>query len=315
MSEVVFVAFRSLGANGHGKLTPHFFKPIFESVLSIYQVSVRDCWADDFCLDAAKHSNAVIILIYNEVLFYRDTALQREVEEVERLAKRPGSNNLVVHGTAIGRIVGNKELTNQTLRQAGVPVPRLVNEAQAPFPVFSNVTIGWGEPTRLLEAGTELDLTRYNTEFVDTRRTIMGKQYYIYLRAMCVGPTCVSITARARSSDDGDPSVHGDDVPLDAELINHLHSEIIIPQESAINDICKRIGGVLGTGFYSHDILPANDNGTTLFVCETGFKFDEDGFRVRFNPLKSKIPFHDFEGAMYRASHAFISQVSQAGFC
>src|SRR4051812_22137030 len=86
MHEVLFVAFRTLGPHGHGKVTPHFFMPIFQEVVSTYGVTVRNYWADEFCLAAANHCNAVIVLVYNEVLFYRDPALQYEVEEVERLA-------------------------------------------------------------------------------------------------------------------------------------------------------------------------------------------------------------------------------------
>lgn len=313
MREVLFVTFRRLGPNGHGKVTPHFFMPIFEEVLSSYGIAVRSCWDDAFCNEGSGHSNLVIILIYNEVLFYQDSALQCEVEEVERLAARSGTN-LIIHGTSVGRIVGNKTLTNEALRAVGVSVPRVVSAAQAPFRVFSNANIGWGQPVQVLETGANLDSSRYNTEFVNTTRQFRGKPYFVYFRAMCVGPTCVSVTARARPAEENDPSVHGYDMPLDAALVNHLHSEIIVPQEGAINEICERIGRRLGIGFFSHDILPANDAATTLFVCETGFKFDEDGFRVRFAPLSDQIPYHDFVGAMYRAAHAFVSQVRGVGF-
>ncbi|MDP3693439.1 hypothetical protein [Bradyrhizobium sp.] len=311
-NEVVFVAFRKLGLSGRGKVTPGFFMPIFEEVLSTYGVACRHYWADEFAAEHRNHPDAVVVLIYNEVQFTLDAALRQEVEEVERLATN--GNRLIIHETAVGRVVADKVLTNQKLQNAGVSVPRLVSSARAPFTVFSNVNIGTAEPVQLLKAGAELDPSRYNTEFVDTRRLFKNRPYYVYLRAMCVGPVCVSITVRARPTDENDPSVHGSDMPLDAELVNHLHSRIVAPQEPAINDICKRIGMLFGTGFFSHDILPTNDAATTLFVCETGFKFDEDGFRVRFEPLKEQIPSHDFVGAMHRASHAFLAQVRESGF-
>ena len=124
---------------------------------------------------------------------------------------------------------------------------------------------------------------------------------------MAVGPICVAIYVRARAVSEGSPSVHNKNTPVNADLLNHLYSEIVLPGQSEILAICQRIGSRLGPGFYSHDIVPERDTGL-LYVCETGFKFDDHLWRERMAPLRGALACDDGRPSvsLVKSSYAFL---------
>lgn len=75
-------------------------------------------------------------------------------------------------------------------------------------------------------------------------------------------------------------------------------------------DLCERMGHVLGPGFYAHDILPCSDD-RQLYVCETGFKFDDMSLREWLWPISSDLPFLSDHFTMNIADRAADELVRQ----
>jgi hypothetical protein len=171
--------------------------------------------------------------------------------------------------------------------------------------------MGSHAPVYVVDAGEPLDRDRYNTEWIDTRHSHNGRDYYVALRAMAVGRRCASIILRLRPVEQGDASVHNTDTPLDAELWNALYQRIVIPKTKAIWSICEQISDVLGLGFYAHDILPEHPSGR-LLVCETGYKFDNRNLRSHLAALSGRIIVDDFLSARFvtNSAECFASELS-----
>jgi hypothetical protein len=282
------IAIVGLKDGGRGKMTPEYFLPPFQDALAacgaiISHYSFREFIISDQCPDVA-------IFVYSEGAVARNLGW----EAIDVAAKAAASRQiLVIHNPSLGRIVAHKIRTNHVLADAGIAVPRIVSGGTAATRVFSNETLGAHAPVKVVDAGRSLDLSRYNTELIDTVHEHGGRQYYVALRAMAVGPHCVSIFLRMRPVEQGNPSVHNTDTPLDADLWNSLYRSIVVPQIPQIGSICQQVFGALGFGFYAHDILPERGTGR-LLVCETGFKFDDRQYRSHLMPLRSRLMVDDF---------------------
>lgn len=190
-----------------------------------------------------------------------------------------------IHPGFTAALIGNKLAWNQAL-SAIVPVPEIHPEPTASEPLFSNLVVGTYQPVQLIETGATTDPERYNTRFIDTRHSFRGHDYhdyYVSLRAMCVGTELISLLVRTRPVSEQDPSVHDQDTPLDGDLLNSLYFEIALPRQAAVETICSRLGQRLGLGFYAHDLLPERETGRT-FVCESNLKFDEGTLRAHLAP-------------------------------
>jgi hypothetical protein len=294
---------------GRSKMTYGYFLPPFEKTLETSGMLVRHYSYREFILYGQHHDAA--ILLYGEDQARKTLHVWNIIEEASRAAT--SRKIFLVHAPSIGRIIADKTLTNETLTEGGVEVPKRVSAAVAPFKVFSNKNMGTHAPTYMVEARLPLDRSRYNTEWIDTRHEHNGRSYYVVLRAMAVGSRCVSIFLRARPADQGDASVHNTDTPIDAELWNALYRRIVIPQTQAIESLCEQIANVLGIGFFSHDVLPESSSGR-LLVCETGFKFDDRLFRSHLMPLSGQLVADDFLSDRFpiRSAEFFASELSRA---
>ena len=230
-------------------------------------------------------------------------------EEVLERARRLGAG--VVHPPELGLAMADKLATRDLLIPAGIRMPELVTETGAMVPVFSNEVVGSNRPVRLHGSGA-LDPSRYNTRYIDAVHHYQGRAYHVSLRAMAVGPTCVAVYVRARGVGEKNPSVHNKNTPVDHELLNHLHAEIVEPRRDEIHSICERIGSRLGPGFYAHDIVPERESGL-LYVCETGFKFDDHAWRNRMSPLRGSLACDDGNPSVevVRSAEAFLSAPPQ----
>ena len=82
-------------------------------------------------------------------------------------------------------------------------------------------------------------------------------------------------------------------------------------------DLAARVSAALGPGFYAHDILVPNDGGP-LQLCETGFKFNEDGYTDRLAPVANEIHCHRemFAMADWARSSAdhFLAECTRLGY-
>jgi hypothetical protein len=304
---ILFVWFKELGPDGGGKITPHLFFPAFRNALRPYGITVEDCSDEQLATQLDRYRGQPIILVYREVHAATNSAFALKVASAE--AKARGHTLQVLHSLSLGLLVANKKATNQALQEAGVPVPKLIEQRRASVRVFSNDNCSTDAAVCVVDAECDLNQERYNTEFIDTTHLYEGRYYYVFLRAMCVGRSCASIYVSARPIDDGSPSVRERLSPIDAGLLNDLHRRIVVPRKARIDEICRAIGARLGPAFYSHDLLPSNST-QDIYVCETGFKFDDVAIRSRLAPLADDIPFNDHAAAIERSAHALVSALT-----
>jgi hypothetical protein len=288
-----------------GKLTAGLFLPIFAQACAQRGLQVLAFPnPDDFLSRKDIAQPATVVLVYSEVRVLRaglDPTFQKVLERAGRL------NAGVVHPPELGLAIADKLATRDLLIPAGIRMPELVTENGAMVPVFSNEIVGSNRPVQL-HGSDALDPARYNTRYIDAVHHYRGRAYHVSLRAMAVGATCVAVYVRARAVSESSPSVHNKNTPVDRELLNHLHAEIVEPRQDEIHSICERIGSRLGTGFYAHDIVPERESGV-LYVCETGFKFDDHAWRNRMAPLRGSLACDDGNPSVevVRSAEAFLS--------
>jgi hypothetical protein len=313
---ILFVCFKELDPEGDGKISPHFFFPAFRNALRPYGITVEDCSDEQLAAQLDRYRGQPIILVYREVHAATNSAFALKVASAE--AKARGHTLQVLHGLSLGLLIANKKATHRAMQEAGVPVPKLIEQRRASVRVFSNDNCSSGADACLVDAGCDLNQDRYNTEYIDTTHLYEGRHYHVALRAMCVGRSCTSIYISARPIEDGSPSVHDSNTPHDAGLLNDLHRRIVVPRKARIDEICRAIGARLGPAFYSHDLLPSNST-QDIYVCETGFKFNQQpiGFSSIFPftfgaPGRSRLApsADDIPAAIERSAHALVSALA-----
>lgn len=294
-----------------GKVVPTFYYPAFSRVLKRHGITHKETYSLDQ-LKQVDERQALVVLIYSETFLHTNTSYRKRVQDVERYAiARFGEGN-IIHPTCIGLKIGDKAAANSWLSAANVRMPRLVDkQIQIETEIFSNQRFGSHAPAHLIEAGHPLDTKRYNTQFVNTARDYKGRLYHVSLRAMCVGRRCVATYARMRPVAEG-PSVHDTDTPRDAEMINYFHEELVTKNMSALTDLSDRLGGVLGLGFYAHDILPETKTGN-LYLCETGYKLDEFNLRKHLNSLREQLVFRQslYESFAETSAKSFVDELAR----
>jgi hypothetical protein len=271
------------GLHGMGKVSPSLYFPKFAYALSKLGVSVVAYHSpEETAKNLSRHppERTAFVFIYNETF-------QRELlDSFAALESKLCSP--VYNRSEIGRIVGDKFLSNEFLSAKGVPLPRLLTKASTK--VFSNARIGSHAAIKVVNPGEELSRDRYNTEFIDTRYEYNGSSYFAAIRALAVTGTMTCAFVRLRPAKEDNPSVHASDTPKNASLIFHFHERLIEANESALLTLCSQLGNALGPGFYAHDILPCKETGK-LYVCESGFKFDCQDYREAMWPISSDLPF------------------------
>ena len=291
-----------------GKLTAEVFIPIFRGTCAQHSFQVM-AFPDprEFLSKKDLPQSPIVILVYSEVRLLRsglDPTFCKVLERVEELGA------LVVHPPDVGFAIADKLATRDLILPTGVRMPELISAEQiSSLPVFSNERVGSSGAVYLQNSG-KLDPSRYNTRYIDAVYEHAGSTYHVCLRAMAVGPICVAIYLRARAVCEKNPSVHSKDTPVDPDLLNHLYCEIVLPRQSEIHAICERIGSRLGPGFYSHDIVPERATGL-LYVCETGFKFDDHTWWDRMTPLRGALACDDGRPSvsLVKSTHAFLHLV------
>jgi hypothetical protein len=288
-----------------GKLTASLFLPIFAGACARRGFLVM-AFPDpaDFLSRKDIPQPITVVLVYSEVRMLRagpDPTFQKVIERARRLGAG------VVHPPELGLALADKRATRDLLIPAGIRMPELVTENAGMVPVFSNEIVGSNRPVQL-HGPDAINPSRYNTRYIDAVHHYQGRAYHVSLRAMAVGSTCVAVYVRARAVTEKNPSVHNKNTPVDRELLNHLHSEIVEPRRDELHSICERIGSRLGPGFYAHDIVPERESGL-LYVCETGFKFDDHAWRNRMAPLRGSLACDDGNPLVeiVRSAEAFLS--------
>ena len=283
--------------HGPGKVQPNLFFPDF-------CIALKDAGIETKFVTTAKelsdeiNDNCCVIHIYREVSVRIDTD---DILNAQTGAK------LVFNHPCMGPIIARKNETHHLLTRHGIKMPSMSNFSNL---VFSNSLQDSGADVQLLHDTSKINHERYNTEFIDTSVSYKGKSYYTTVRIMCIGEAILHAYVRARDLQEGSPSVHAHDTPLDPILIEHLQLVLVDENFEKLKLLTAKISRILGPGFYSHDILI--DNVTKeIYLCETGFKFNDWAYTNRLAPIIKSLDSHKWmKSALYakKSSELFLSE-------
>ncbi len=279
--------FRELGLTSKGKGRPIFFDKLCEACRNIgidaaaanYETVLNEGETDP----ATSHA----ILVLNEIDLHRFQP-RKKFDEV---ANRLRNCGYTVH-TDFDKhaALGDKYQQNALFRANGVAMPEPVESIKSSEDlVFSNTVTGAANPSQVLAQDAELDLTRYNTRFIDSTHEFRGEPYYVSLRTLAVGRKPITTVVRASPTSSENPNVRNKTTPLDAQMINHFHNEVAVPAQEQVADMCQKIGRVLGFGFFAHDLIPEASTGK-LYLSEVGFKINDGHYLSFFKSIKNKLP-------------------------
>jgi hypothetical protein len=276
---VVITGLSPGGLDGPGKVVAPMFFPAFCATLA--GGGVGTCFAADVRGLRSAVSPGIPTVIVN---VYREVAYRIDLPEVLAIEDEAAG---VFNGSRTGPIVADKEATNRHLAARGVAMPSLAPGGR----VFSNSRQASAAPVAVLESLTDADASRYNVDFVDTRVAYGGGRYYTCVRLLCVGSKVVHAYVRARDVEEGSPSVHAADTPLDAGLVMFLQRRLVEDRIAELAELAAKVAAALGPGFYAHDVLVGADGGPPL-LCETGFKFHDMPYHRRLSPIAAELPVH-----------------------
>lgn len=141
----------------------------------------------------------------------------------------------------------------------------------------------------LADAATSVESDKILTQFIDTRVAYKGRTYFATIRLLCIDDVILHAMPRARDAADGNPSVHSRDTPRDPDLVAYLHEALVVPNTDEFQQTAKAAYQALGHGFFSHDLLIEAETGR-VFLCETGFKFDDLVYVRHLAPIRDLIP-------------------------
>ena len=300
---IVFAGLTKQKLHVCGKMTPARFLPVICNALRSegYDTSFA-CSEAELAGFRDREGPVFVVMLYGE-----DDGVLESASLWELLQ----GADVVFNHPRVGSIIRSKRRTHQLLTAAGVSMPEL--KAVADKAVFSNADASSNARIDVLEPGAQLNPERYNTELIDTRQRVSGKEYYTTVRLMCVGPYVTHAFVRARDVSDGNPTVHMKNTPLDAGLIHALERRLIEPNGAQFSELAQRTYEALGPGFYAHDILVEAGSNRVL-MCETGFKFNDGSFGDWVEKVGSQLPawkpLHTVEQAAMAAVKPFLDIVS-----
>lgn len=299
--QVIFCGFSSGGFNGQGKVDARSFFPAFCKTLHQAGMATHFAHTPNEMLRHLKPETC-LVHIYREIAPENISLYEQAMRQV---AKADGAHRgAVFNDPTLGAMIARKDLTNSHLSKAGIAVPRMVTSDDTDAPVFANDIASTGA-----EVAIGYDPDRYNTEFIDTRVPYKGKDYYTTVRLLCVGGALIHCNVGARDASES-ASVHGRDAPMDPEMLEYLQGVLVHSRIDALKDLAKKLGDVLGLGFFGHDLVICNKTGIP-HVCEVGFKFDANAYRTHLAPLADQLPSHStlFDGGYEaRAGQAFLAE-------
>ncbi len=269
---------------GRGKVTPSWFFPPFVAELEAAGLAVAFTssaeWLETRLAAAATEDRVFLIHVFNE---------EQPLEALARFSGSvPGATG-VFNPPEIVDIISEKSVTNRFLAAAGVRVPAMAGKSRADFEVFSNARMASHAPVQTIPAGQALPGDRYNTRMIDTRRPFGGRLYHSGIRLMCVGSTLVAAMVRLRDADDGDPSVHNRDTPVDAALVEHFQQTLVDARLKEWKKLSRRLGRMLPPAFFAHDII-VESGSEKPYVCEVGLKFNDMTFMQHLTPIAKRLP-------------------------
>ena len=213
----------------------------------------------------------------------------------------------VFNSAKVGPLLADKLATHNAFHDAGALVPPLSSDHG-----FVRARQGSGLAAQVEDLPSYVEQENdgfIRNQFIDTRVRFKDEAYFTTVRLICVDDTVLHAYPRARNVDEGNTSVHAKDTPVNAELIEFLHGELVVPFEKDFKDIARNLHCVLGHGFFVHDLLIEDGS---VFVCESGFKFDDRAYWEHIEKIAKKIPSQapllPVQDFARRSARAFLAQ-------
>ncbi len=296
---------RETGTENTGKVSKYSYFAPFVDVLRREGMRTHFCHSHlELELHLRRGIPTVLINLFGE------DDCQIHSERMQRIEDRCA---VVYNSAESGRILADKVLSEEVLRAHGVLMPP--NEAQG-REVFVRKRLGSGAPTRRADGAqgqpAEDEVAR---AFIDTRVDYAGEAYYTSVRVMCCGDAVLHPFPRARPVSDEDPNVKTKNTPLDPDLIEFMHRTLVAPYTEQFATIARQAHEALGHGFCSHDLMIERDTGL-IYMCESGFKFDDRRHSSRMKPIEAQVPSQapivSTEAYAVRSAYTVLAQCSAA---
>jgi hypothetical protein len=298
---VIFTAFSRFGFAAKGKVyIPEYF-PAFTARLAEQDIDCSFVWNEDGLEAAVDARDTALLHLYNEET---GCAYNDRIRAIEAQA------SMVFCPRRAGAIVATKPDANRYLTARGVPMPEMVDPSHANGPVFSNTAIGSGHRTIVTQTPEMLDPARYNTAYVDTRRTFDGETYHTMFRIQAIGRQILHAYPRARHVREKSASVHSKDTPANGPLIEYLFDTLIKARWDEIVSFARHLGEILGPGSYAHDMVVGNQTGQ-MFMVESGLKFNDTPYADYIAAAAPEMPSNAiFYSGQYavRAADLFVQE-------
>ena len=231
-----------------GKVVPRTFFPPFCAVLAkcgIASVYLNDTESMADEIIRSEGIPTVVINLVHEIYDDRDR-YNIPLHLIQKITA-------IFNSYQTAGIIGDKKKANKYLSNHGVLMPN--PNIHPGKKIFSNACIGTNEEVFLYDSADEMDDSRYNTEFIDTKIKFGARKYYTTIRLVCIGSNIVKIYCRASDVENCNPSVHNIDTPRDRDLMDYIRDQLILPNMQQYNSIAEKIEAALGPGFYVHDLL------------------------------------------------------------
>lgn len=197
------------------------------------------------------------------------------------------SKNKELNSFSTAIILANKKKTNRLFLNKSIPLPNICNWSNC-NECLSFSEVGSQEDVYLLKKGDFLDKNRYNVDLIDTSHEFKGSFYHTSIRILAVCGEIIDCWLRFRPANEP-PIVHSKNTPLNSELLNYYYPRLIEDNYNRLKKLTAKLYDALGPGFYAHDVLVDQNN--KFFICESGFKFDDQTYRKHLQCIDKSLIF------------------------
>ena len=279
---IVYTVLTEGGVCANGKVTADRYLPAFNSTLLENNISV-------IFVSNIEQLERMVTQVNNPIIIHLFGEDHADITS-ERMLSIEQSALAVFNSSLTGKVLSDKLLSENIFRDYGVPVPKRAESAG-----FVRQRYGTAQEVQLFEnsnasANFNSDIEVSN-EFVNTVQYYDGVGFYTTVRTLCINDTVLHSYVRARAVFEGNPSVHAKNTPKVPSLIEQFQDKLVTSNLSEIKRISSQLYRALGNGFYSHDLLIDNCDGK-VYVCESGFKFDDLAYWGHLSSIKNEVPSH-----------------------
>ncbi|WP_208348288.1 hypothetical protein [Pseudaestuariivita rosea] len=280
VGRILISAVTRTAIRGRGKVEPTDFFPTFLKRLCDLGWQPQFVFDEDELVEKVQDTRPVVLLnLFNEEF---GAPLSVNMNIAEQLA------DVTFNPSRIGPIMRDKRLTNSYLTKRGIRMPEM--DVKDGHTIFSNQSSSTSKPAWLTsDLSSEDAVSRYNTRYIDTRRSFAGKEYFITLRVLACGPHIIHGFIGASDVSRENPSVHGVDTPRDPTLVQHLFETMFEARYDELQRTTHQLDQIWGHGFYHHDFIIEKDT-DHLYLCETGIKFDAFAFYKAMSSIADDAP-------------------------